>query len=284
MKIRWVWLCGVVLLWGGLVGCKDAKKEAYELKPCSQGGCTKPNRCLNSREGRVCIHPCSKDQDCPASMRCSGQHGGRFGISVQGSFCRRSLVGVGGSCRALKDGCQKGLMCFDGQCTQPCKKDDQCPSNERCISFVTKRFGVQTGSGFRVCLKAEQKEDQACDSSKLLCSRGLACMGKRCTKYCKNDQHCGPQKRCHGAGYYQAYMVSIGKPDFYYCMQASLQAGASCQKGPFTCQYGLECISGLCRKLCKSDDDCPGETSCQGRGWRNKYLAGIGNPDFLFCR
>lgn len=281
VQSRW-FLCGVLILWM-LAGCKDAKKEAYELASCpKRGSCTKPNRCLRSKEGRICVQPCAKDQDCPESMRCSGRHGGRFGISVQGSFCRRALVDVGGSCVALKDGCRKGLMCFDSHCARRCKTDQQCADHERCIPFTRKNFTYAVA--FRVCLRSDQKEDAPCGGDKLRCTRGLVCIDKRCTRPCKRDRDCGSKKRCEGAVYPQSYLVGIGNPSYYYCMDASLSEGASCKKGPSTCQYGLQCISGICRKLCKTDEDCQGETTCRGKAWKNKYVAGIGRPDYLFCK
>ena len=280
-------LCFVLV--GGLVvtGCENAEKQALKVVSCkSSRTCKKPNFCLRSRSGKFCVHPCKTDANCPKPMLCSGRHGGRFGLSDRGGYCRRAAVGPGGSCRAIQDGCKKGLGCFRGLCRVQCKANRNCGKGERCVTISAKGL-VRPGKRlFRACLKASVKEGGFCGKGGRLCRRGLRCVSKRCVRLCRSHRGCSPLQKCAGAAY-KRYSVGIGKPSYRYCIRATLRENAVCggRGRRVTCRRGMLCVNKRCARLCRSNADCSGGRRCHGRGWRRKgFGLRTGKPDFRFCK
>ena len=116
--------------------------------------------------------------------------------------------------------------------------------------------------------------------------RGLRCARGRCVKLCEEDDGCKDYQRCAGRGY--TGLVAFGKPQYLFCINATLAPGSFCGSArnrklpPDVCRRGSACISNLCRKLCRHNRDCPKRKRCKGTAYKpGRY---IGKPDYRFCK
>lgn len=281
MLKRWLVLLALLVLASGMVGCKDAKQEALDVKSCSGRRCTKPNKCLKGSTGSFCVALCKADKDCPGKMLCSGRYGGWLGLSDKGGFCKRANSGLGQSCKGIDKGCKEGLGCFRGVCSKQCDKDQACGKNEACIPIVTKKFVGKQKKLYKLCLKAKLRDGDRCGKKrKGLCGRGLTCAKGRCRRPCKDDKSCPQTQRC--AGYHRSYRVGVGFRSFNYCVRASAKEGDRCGKRGGTCVRGLICVSRTCRKICENQAGCGEDQKCIGGGYRSRFRR-FGKPDFRFC-
>ena len=278
-------LCGLLALLFLVSACRDAKQEALALTECRKAeDCKDPNHCF----GGTCVAPCERDADCAPSWLCSGRRD--FGIAETRTykFCRPATVEVGGSCKAVKDGCKKGLNCFKDQCKGPCEADKDCPGTERCLSIVIGGI-VKQDELFKTCLPANEKEGQACDDYKeKMCARGLICLRGHCRKHCGGDEDCEAPKSC------SAYSMPFNpskRQYVYYCVAGTLKEGDACNADTdlppeATCQRGLICDSKKkkCAELCESDGDCGKGRKCEGEEWEANVMVRWKNPTFRFCK
>lgn len=281
MLSRWSLLAALLVLTFGMVGCKDAKKEAVQLKRCERSRCTKPNKCLKGPTGNYCVALCKNDKECPGDLLCTGRYGGWLGLSDKGGYCRRASSGLGESCKGIEKGCKRGLGCFRGKCHKQCKTHDTCGKKEACVPIVTKKLVGRGKSLYKVCLTATLRNGDRCGKKvKGLCQRNLVCAERRCMRPCKNDNQCRSSQRCRG--YHRSYRVGVGFQSFNYCVNATQKEGESCSRKRGACVRGLTCISRICRKICKSASGCGEEQKCIGAGYTNRFRT-FGKPDFRYC-
>lgn len=135
--------------------------------PCTgDGDCSSENRCINSSSTPYCSKDCRSDEECSLGAVCNSHEGSKVcSLSSTESATEKK---EGENC--ANSPCLEPMICAGASqpnfyCYQPCKKDDNCKSNQECISLP---------DDLSVCVTIKNK-GEACDHRDL-CQGHLYCV------------------------------------------------------------------------------------------------------------